>query len=59
MKALTAAALVIALALSPSISECLQAHQQGHPQAWLIWSWIGLVVLLALVAGDVLIGGAV
>ena len=58
MKALTAAALVIALALSPSISECLQAHEQQHPNRWLLWGWAGLVILLAVVAGEELIGGA-
>lgn len=56
-KALTAAALVILLALSPSISECIKEHEQGG-RKWLMWGWVALVVVMALVAGEELVGGA-
>lgn len=59
-KSLVAAALVIVLALSPSVSECLRAHRDEDDQRhrWLLWSWVTLVVILALVAGEALLGGA-
>lgn len=58
MKALLAAAVVIALALSPSISECLKAHQEDHPNKPLLWGWVAVVVILAVVAGEEILGGA-
>ena len=58
MKQLLIAAVVIALALSPSIAECVQAHEQDHPRKWVLWAWIALVVILAFTAGDVIMGGA-
>lgn len=54
-KALTAAALVILLALSPSINECIKEHEQGG-RHWLLWGWVILVVIMALVAGEELLG---
>lgn len=58
MKQLLIAAVVIALALSPSVAECVNAHQEDHPQKWILWAWIALVVILAFTAGDVIMGGA-
>lgn len=57
-KALTAAALVIVLALSPSVGECLKAHQEDHPNKPLLWGWVGLVVVLALAFGEEFMGGS-
>lgn len=58
MKPLLAAAVVIALALSPSIGECLKAHQEDHPNRYLLTYWVLLVVILAFVAGESIIGAA-
>lgn len=57
-KALTAAALVIVLALSPSINECINAHKDEASHRWWLWGWVAVVVILALVAGEELLGGA-
>ncbi len=57
-KALMAAAVVIALALSPSIAECLKAHQEEDGRRWLLWGWVALVVILALTAGETLLGAS-
>ena len=57
MKALLAAAVVIALALSPSISECIQAHKDDAPHKLMLWGWVSLVVILAVVAGEEILGG--
>ena len=57
MRALLIPAVVIALALSPSISECISAHRDGQSHAWVLWAWVALVALLALVAGEELLGG--
>ncbi len=58
IKALTAAALVIVLALSPSISECITAHKEEHSHRWAMWGWVILVIILALIAGEELLGAA-
>lgn len=58
MKSLLAAALVIALALSPSVGECLRAGQEQHPNRYLLWGWAALVVILAVVAGEEILGAA-
>ena len=57
MKGAIAAAAIIALALSPSISECIQAHKDDHPHKLLMFGWVALVVLLAVVAGEEILGG--
>lgn len=57
-KSLVAAALVIVLALSPSVSECITAHKEDSEHRWVMWGWIALVVILALVAGEMMLGGA-
>ena len=57
MKGLLAAAAIIALALSPSISECIQAHKDDAPHKLMMFGWVALVVLLAVVAGEEILGG--
>lgn len=57
-KSLLAAAVVIALALSPSISECISAHEEGGTKRVIMWGWIILVVILALVFGEQLFAAA-
>lgn len=59
MKPLIIAAAVIALALSPSIKECVQAHRDGDPHRFLIFGWAALVVILAFVAGEEILGGGI
>ena len=56
VKGLLIAALVIVLALCPSVTECINAHEQGHPRLWLFWGWIILVSVLAVAAGEELMG---
>lgn len=59
MKGLIAGAAIIALALSPSISECIQAHKDDQPHKLLMFGWVALVVILALVAGEEILGGGI
>lgn len=52
LKSLLTAAVVIALALSPSVSECIQAHKEDAEHRWILWGWIALVSVLALAFGE-------
>lgn len=58
MKSLLAAAVVIALALSPSIGECVRAQQEQHANRYLLFGWAALVIILAIVAGEEILAGA-
>ncbi len=52
-KGLLAAAVVIALALSPSITECLRTHRDGERhEVWITWAWFALVTILAVLFGE-------
>ena len=56
-KALTAAAAVLVIALSPSVAECVQAHQEGNPHSWILWAWIALAVVIAILFGEQMFQG--
>jgi hypothetical protein len=55
-RSLIISAVVIIIALSPSVSECLSDHQQEAPHRWLQWGWVALVVIIALLGGEAIMG---
>lgn len=57
-KALTATAAVLVIALSPSVAECVQSHQEQNPHTWVLWAWIALAVVVAVMFGEQMFGGA-
>lgn len=56
-KSLVAAAAVLVIALSPSVAECVQSHQERNPHTWALWAWIGLAVIVAVLFGEQMFGG--
>ena len=58
VKALLAAAVVIALALSPSVGEVLSAHRDDTHHRWILSGWVLLVIVLALSFGEEMFGAA-
>lgn len=56
-RALIAAAAVLVIALSPSIAECVQSHQDGNPHTWVLWAWVALAVIVAVLFGETMIKG--
>lgn len=56
-KALAAAGAVLVIALSPSIAECIQTHQDGAPHNWMLWAWVALVVAVAVFFGEEMVRG--
>lgn len=56
-KALTAAAAVLVIALSPSVAECIEAHQEEKRHSWALWAWIALAVVIAVLFGEEMMRG--
>lgn len=54
---MVAAAAVLVIALSPSIAECVQAHQEGNAHTWVLWAWIVLAVMVAVMFGETMMKG--
>ena len=55
-RSLVISAVVIIIALSPSVSECVRSHQEGDGHRWLQWGWVALVVVIALLGGEAILG---
>jgi hypothetical protein len=49
---LTIAAVVLIIALTPSVTDLAQAHQENHPSLPLLWGWVALAAVVALLAGE-------
>lgn len=56
-KAMVAAAAVLVIALSPSIAECVQSHQDANPHTWALWAWIALAAVVAALFGEQMMKG--
>lgn len=58
-RALVAAAAVLVIALSPSVAECVKAHKDGEDHAWVLWAWVALAVIVAVLFGEELVGSKI
>ena len=56
-KQLTIAAVVLVIALTPSIADCARAHQEAPHLLPLIYGWVLLAVIVAVLAGECLLAG--
>ena len=56
VKQLTIAAVVLVVALTPSVADVAHAHMSAPHLIPLVWGWIALAAIVALLAGDVLTG---
>lgn len=55
-KSLLAAAAVMVVALTPSVSDCLQTHDQAPQHSWKLWLWIGIAAIIAVLFGESMMG---
>jgi len=55
-RTLLTAAVILIIALTPSIKDVIDAHQEDHPQKLLLWGWIALALVVALAFGEVITG---
>lgn len=58
-RALLIAAILLIIALTPSVTDLVQAHQQGAPHTKLLWGWVALAFILALAFGEEITGGKI
>lgn len=55
-KALLAAAALLVVSLTPSVTDAAQAHEDRPQHRWLIYGWFALVLVICLLFGDQLMG---
>lgn len=55
-KSLLAAAAVMIIALTPSVSDCLVTHEQAPQHTWKLMLWIGVAAIIAVLFGESLMG---
>ena len=55
-KALLAAAALLVVSLTPSVTDAAEAHEDKPQHRWLIYLWFALVVVIALAFGEVMMG---
>ncbi len=58
VRQLTIAAALIVVALTPSIADVAHAHTSERHMLPVLWGWIALAVVIALLLGDELTGRA-
>ncbi len=58
IKQLTIAAVVLVIALTPSVADVAACHEERPHQLPLVYGWILLAVVVAILAGETLLGGA-
>lgn len=56
-RALLLAAILLIIAVTPSVTDLVQAHQQSAPHLPLLWAWVALALIIALAYGEELTGG--
>ncbi len=56
-KTLLIAAVLLIIALTPSVDDLLQAHQDDKPHRWFLWGWVGLAAVVGLAFGEEISGG--
>ena len=54
-KALLAAAAVLIVALTPSVSDCLAMAEDRPHHLWVLWLWIALAAVIALAFGETMV----
>lgn len=50
------AGVLLIIALTPSVSDIIEAHQEDLPHKGLLWGWIVAAVLTAFLFGEVALG---
>jgi hypothetical protein len=50
------AGVILIIALTPSVSDMIEAHQTDLPHKGFLWLWVGGAILVAVLYGEVALG---